>query len=57
MQEHPIITFMTGGGLLMALVVYTVKNLLNKIDMLKKKTHQHDVDIAVLKHKIEELSK
>ena len=40
MEEHPIIAFVSGGGFLMALVVYTVKDLLSKIDYLKKKTHE-----------------
>ena len=52
MEEHPLITFFTGGGLLMGLVFYTVKNLLSKIDCLKRKGHKHDIQIAVLEEKL-----
>tara|TARA_R110000744_G_scaffold206675_1_gene325287 strand:- start:301 stop:468 length:168 start_codon:yes stop_codon:yes gene_type:complete len=55
MQDHPIISFLTGGGFLMALVVYTVKNLLAKIECLKRSNKRHDVDIAVLKEKTKNL--
>jgi len=54
MEEHPIIAFATGGGLLMALIVYTVKDLMNKIDYLKKKTHHQDIEIAILKEKLKD---
>jgi len=54
MEEHPIIAFLTGGGLLMALIVYTVKDLLGKIDYLKKKTHEQDVKIAIIEEKIKD---
>ena len=52
MEDHPVISFLTGGGFLMALVVYTVKNLLAKIDYLKTKGVRHDIEIAVLKEKL-----
>lgn len=52
MEEHPIISFLTGGGLLMALIGYTIKTLMNKIDNLKRKGHRHDIEIAVLKEQI-----
>ena len=52
MDEHPIIAFLTGGGMLMGLSAYTIKNLLGKIDYLKKKVHKHDIDIAVLVEKV-----
>ena len=52
MEDHPIISFLTGGGLIMALSAYTIKNLLGKIDYLKKKVHQHDIKIAVLESKL-----
>ena len=52
MEDHPIIAFLTGGGFLMALLIYTVKDLLNKIDYLKKKTHEQDVRIAVLENEL-----
>ena len=52
MEEHPIIAFVSGGGFLMALVVYTVKDLLGKIDYLKKKVHEQDIKIAVIENKL-----
>ncbi len=52
MEEHPIIAFLTGGGLLMALIVYTVKDLMSKINYVKKKTHEQDIKIAVLESKL-----
>lgn len=52
MEDHPIIAFFTGGGLLMALVAYTVKDLLNKINYLKKKTHEQDIRIAIIETKL-----
>tara|TARA_R110002020_G_scaffold93467_2_gene225499 strand:+ start:4668 stop:4838 length:171 start_codon:yes stop_codon:yes gene_type:complete len=52
MEEHPIISFLTGGGLLMALGAYTIKTLLTKIDCLKRKGHKHDIQIAVLEEKL-----
>ena len=52
MEDHTIIAFLTGGGFLMALVIYTVKDLLGKIDYLKKKTHEQDIRIAIIETKI-----
>ena len=52
MEEHPVISFLTGGGMLMALIGYTIKTLMNKIDLLKIKSDKHDIEIAVLKEQI-----
>jgi hypothetical protein len=57
MEEHPIIAFVSGGGFLMALVVYTVKDLLSKIDYLKKKTHEQDVKIAIMENELKQLKR
>ena len=57
MEEHPIIAFLTGGGLLMALIVYTVKDLMSKINYVKTKTHEQDIKIAVLENQLKELKK
>ena len=55
MEEHPVIAFLTGGGLLMALIVYTVKDVMGKIDYLKKKTHEQDIKIAIIETKLKNL--
>lgn len=55
MEDHPIISFLTGGGLVMALGAYTIKTLLGKIECLKRNSHKHDIEIAVLKHKTKDL--
>tara|TARA_R110000751_G_scaffold180853_1_gene287201 strand:- start:2907 stop:3074 length:168 start_codon:yes stop_codon:yes gene_type:complete len=55
MEEHPIISFLTGGGLLMAIIGYTVKTLLTKIECLKRSSKRHDIDIAVLKEKTKKM--
>jgi hypothetical protein len=55
MENHPIISFLTGGSFLMVIVGYTVKNLLVKIDCLKRKGVRHDIEIAVLKEKTKDL--
>jgi hypothetical protein len=57
MQEHPIIAFLTGGGLLMGLVFYVTKDLISKIDYLKKKTHEQDIRIAVMENEIKQVKK
>lgn len=57
MEEHPIIAFVSGGGFLMDLVVYTVKDLLGKIDYLKKKTHDQDVKIAIIENELKQIKK
>ena len=55
MEEHPVISFVTGGSFFMILLFYTVKNILTKIDYGKKKGHVHDIDIAVMKEQIKQL--
>ena len=57
MNEHPLMAFVFGGGFLMALVVYTVKDLLGKIDYLKKKTHDQDVKIAIIENELKQIKK
>jgi hypothetical protein len=57
MQEHPIIAFLTGGGLLMGLVFYVTKDLISKIDYLKKKTHEQDIRIAIIENELKQLKK
>jgi len=55
MEEHPIISFVTGGSFFMILLFYTVKSILIKIDEGKKKGHKQDIEIEVLKHKTKDL--
>lgn len=55
MEDHPIISFVTGGSFFMIMLFYIVKNILKKIDDGKAKGHKHDIEIAVLKHKTKDL--
>lgn len=55
MEDHPIMSFVTGGSFFMIMLFYIVKTILKKIDDGKDKGHEHDIDIAVMKEQIKQL--